>query len=100
MALRLPKIKTTHFSPFPGAKDLSREEEFNEMKILKQIFLTVVFVIGISSGVSAQDKDQKRLPPKNPPVINPGEKPPKEKPPKEKPPKNEDRNKDNRGKKP
>jgi hypothetical protein len=67
------------------------------MKILKQIFLAAIFTIGISMGVSAQDKDQKQRPPKDPPVINPEK---KEKPPKENQPKNEDRNKGDRGKKP
>jgi len=68
------------------------------MKILKQIFLTMAIVVGLSFAVSAQDKDQKQRPPKNPPVIVPGDKE-KEKP-KENRPKEEDRNKDNRGKKP
>lgn len=68
------------------------------MKILKQIFLTAVIVIGSSIAASAQDKDQKQRPPKNPPVIVPGDKD-KEKP-KESKPKNDDQNKNNRGKKP
>ncbi len=66
------------------------------MKTLKQIFLMIAIVIGVSIAASAQDKEQKR-PPKDPPVINPGE---KQKPPKDTRPKDEDKNKDNRGKKP
>ncbi|MGI8882939.1 MAG: hypothetical protein ACR2IA_01675 [Pyrinomonadaceae bacterium] len=67
------------------------------MKFLKQIFLMTAIAISVSIAASAQDKEQKPRPPKDPPVINPGDKP---KPPKENQPKNEDRNKDNRGKKP
>ncbi len=57
----------------------------------------IAIVISISIAASAQDKDQKPRPPKDPPVINPGE---KQKPPKDTRPKDEDKNKDNRGKKP
>lgn len=68
------------------------------MKTLKQIFLTAMIVIGISMTASAQDKDRKQRPPKEPPVIVPGKN--REDKPKENPPKEDDRNKDNRGKKP
>ena len=67
------------------------------MKILKQIFLTMAIVVGLSFGISAQDKDQKQRPPKDPPKIVPGDKENKQK---ENRPKENDRNKENRGKKP
>jgi hypothetical protein len=70
------------------------------MKILKQIFLILAITIGASMAASAQDKDQKQRPPKEPPKIVPHHgKGGKEKPPENRP-KDDDRNKDNRGKKP
>jgi len=50
------------------------------MKILKQTFLAVAMVIGITFAVSAQGDDQKKTP-KKPPVIVPGDKKPRGNPP-------------------
>jgi hypothetical protein len=69
------------------------------MKILKQFVLILAMTISASIAVAAQDKDQKRRPPKeDPPKIVPGEKD-RDKP-RENRPKDEDKNKDDRGKKP
>ncbi|MBP6003652.1 MAG: hypothetical protein KA746_09490 [Pyrinomonadaceae bacterium] len=48
------------------------------MKVLQQIFYTLVLVAGLSLAVSAQkNDDQKKPPPKPPPpVVNPQPKPP------------------------
>ena len=62
------------------------------MKILKQIFLILAISIGASMAASAQDKDQKQRPPKDPPKIVPGDKD-REKPPRENRPKEDDKNK-------
>jgi len=54
------------------------------MKLIKKLLFAVVMMVGLSVAAMAQKDDQKKLPPKNPPVINPGQdkKPPKENPPK------------------
>jgi hypothetical protein len=48
------------------------------MKVLQQIFYTMMLVVGLSVAVSAQkNDDQKKPPPKPPPpVVNPQPKPP------------------------
>jgi len=56
------------------------------MKILKQTFLAIAMVIGITFAMSAQGDDQKK-PPKKPPVIEPGDKKPRNPPPRETEPK-------------
>ena len=63
------------------------------MKILKQILMMSLLVVGLSMTAMAQKNDDQNRPPKqDPPKINPGEKPPKPNP-----PKNEDRPKKPQG---
>lgn len=67
------------------------------MKILKQLFLAIALVVGISITASAQKPDGKKPPPKEqPPVVPVEPKKPKE----EKPKDNDKDDKDNKGKKP
>lgn len=57
------------------------------MKVLQQIFFSVVIALGLAVTAMAQ-KDGPKKPPKDPPpVINPQPKPPPEKPPQETKPK-------------
>jgi hypothetical protein len=50
------------------------------MKVLKQLFLMMFMVAGLSLAVSAQKDPPKGgdRPPKQPPVIKPGDKPPRD----------------------
>lgn len=53
------------------------------MKVIKQILIGFVLIVGMSIAAFAQKDDQKKPPPKgNPPVVTPREKPPRENPPK------------------
>jgi hypothetical protein len=63
------------------------------MKILKQIILMALLVVGLSMTAMAQKDDNKNRPPKDPPTIPaPDKNPPKDKP--------KDKDNDNRPKKP
>jgi len=53
------------------------------MRSLKHIIFIFTVIVGLTFGVAAQQSDDQKKPPKNPPVIKPGEKP--------RPPKGDDR---------
>ena len=56
------------------------------MRVIQKILFTCAMVVGLAMTASAQRDDQKKPPPKDPPVVTPQPKnPPKENPPPEKP---------------
>lgn len=72
------KNSDADFSFFPECVDIRGEGDI-KMKVLKQIFIMMFMVVGLSLAVSAQKDDKKQDKPK-PPVIKPGDKPPRPNP--------------------
>ena len=77
---RIALNKRTHFPSFPERRRFTKEE-MKAMRVLKKILFTIAMVAGLALAVSAQ-KDGKKPPKPNPPVVTPGPKnPPRENPP-------------------